>query len=92
MDLRFAEIRNISQLCMPKDGKENVPLKVEIPYYQRPYKWDGDRIKKLIKDFHDNEEMDDENEEYFAGSVVMVTGKDGIFEIVDGQQRITTLF
>lgn len=92
MDLRFAEIRNISQLCMPKDGKENVPLKVEIPYYQRPYKWDRDRIKSLIKDFHDNEEMDDENEEYFAGSVVMVTGKDGRFEIVDGQQRITTLF
>lgn len=92
MDLQFAEIRNISQLCMQKDGNKSVPLKVEIPYYQRPYKWDSKRIEDLIADFHKNEEMDDENEGYFAGSVVMVAGKDGKFKIVDGQQRITTLF
>lgn len=73
--------------------KENVPLNVVIPYYQRPYKWDSTRIGNLITDFHNNEEGEAEDGEgYFAGSVVMVEGRNGEFEVVDGQQRITTLF
>lgn len=92
MDLRFVDIRNISQLCKSKDGKENVPLRVEIPYYQRPYKWDDSRIGGLIKDFYDNEEGENTEEKYFAGSIVMVEGDNGRFKIIDGQQRITTLF
>lgn len=96
MDLRFAEIRNLGQLCNIENKgnkKENIPLNVVIPYYQRPYKWDSTRIGNLITDFHNNEEgEDEEGEGYFAGSVVMVEGRNGEFEVVDGQQRITTLF
>lgn len=93
MDLKFVDIRNFSKLCNSKDEKDNVPLNVEIPYYQRPYKWDSTRIKKLISDFHDNEEGEGEDgEKYFANSVVMVERSGNRFEIVDGQQRITTLF
>ena len=28
-------------------SKENVPMRVNIPYYQRPYKWGEDNIKKF---------------------------------------------
>ena len=81
MDLRFAEIRNLGQLCNIENKgnkKENVPLNVVIPYYQRPYKWDSTRIGNLITDFHNNEEgEDEEGEGYFAGSVVMVEGRNG---------------
>ena len=75
MDLKFAEIRNINQLCNLEskgNNNENVPLNVNIPYYQRPYKWDNTRIGNLITDFYDNEENENEDEGYFAGSVVMV--------------------
>ena len=95
MDLKFAEIRNINQLCNLEskgNNNENVPLNVNIPYYQRPYKWDNTRIGNLITDFYDNEENENEDEGYFAGSVVMVKGESGRFEVIDGQQRITTLF
>ena len=95
MNLEFAEIRNINKLCNLENkgsNNENVPLNVNIPYYQRPYKWDKIRIDKLIDDFYENDESDDEKEGYFAGTVVMVKGENGRFEVVDGQQRITTLF
>ena len=95
MNLEFAEIRNINKLCNLENkgsNNENVPLNVNIPYYQRPYKWDKTRIDKLIDDFYENEDSDDEKEGYFAGTVVMVKGESGRFEVVDGQQRITTLF
>ena len=79
---------------MPQNGCDKMPLKVCIPYYQRPYKWDEQKIKNLFVDYFKNAESErsEEAEEYFVGSVVMVEKKDGVFEIIDGQQRITTLF
>lgn len=41
MDLKGAEIRNIIDLCKDIGGKGEVPLCINIPYYQRPYKWTG---------------------------------------------------
>ena len=89
MELKGAEIRNLMELCnpMPKNGTENRKLNVLIPYYQRPYKWEETQIKNLFADYFKNEQK-----EYFVGSVVMVETHDGGFEIIDGQQRITTLF
>ena len=48
MDLKGAEIRNVKNLCSEMGSKENVPMRVNIPYYQRPYKWGEDNIKNLI--------------------------------------------
>lgn len=89
MELKGAEIRNLMKLCNPmhKEGDENKKLNVIIPYYQRPYKWGETQIKNLFEDYFKNDQK-----EYFVGSVVMVENKDGAFEIIDGQQRITTLF
>ena len=87
MDLKGAEIRNLEDLCMAIGSRESVPLKVKIPHYQRPYKWDELRIKNLFSDYFKSDEK-----EYFIGSVVMVEEKDGNFDIIDGQQRTTTLF
>ena len=55
MDLKGAEIRNVKNLCSEMGSKENVPMRVNIPYYQRPYKWGEDNIKNLINDFKKNE-------------------------------------
>lgn len=68
----------------------NIPRIINIPAYQRPYRWRTDNIERLFQDFDDN------NEEYFLGSAVVVEKKkqDGSieFDVVDGQQRLTTLY
>jgi hypothetical protein len=56
-----------------------------IPIYQRNYAWGKDEIEMLLDDIKSNDD------EYFIGSLV-VREKDGLFEVIDGQQRLTTLF
>lgn len=93
MDLKGAEIRNILEMCMSIGTKTRVPLKVNIPYYQRPYRWDEKRITNLIEDFYKNK-VENENAEYFVGSVVLVEDPNAPnrYDIIDGQQRVTTVF
>ena len=60
----------------------------KIPRYQRPYKWEDEQVEQLWDDIYTSYEDDDSN--YFLGSVI--TAKNGnSLDIVDGQQRMTTL-
>ena len=60
-----------------------------IPEYQRPYTWDNDQCDKLWEDIIEAfEEADDL--EYFLGTMVLTTNNNKL-EIIDGQQRLTTL-
>jgi uncharacterized protein with ParB-like and HNH nuclease domain len=63
----------------------------QIPRYQRPYKWADEQIDKLWDDL--TEAYENETESYFLGSVITAAPKDtsSYLDIVDGQQRITTL-
>lgn len=101
MELKGAEIRNIKNLCseMGTKGKD-IPIKVNIPYYQRPYKWKKENIENLINDFDKNAknmacksgEDEKEKNEYFVGSAVMVKMPEKRHDVIDGQQRLTTMF
>ena len=93
MDLKGAEIRNILEMCMSIGSKNSIPLNVKIPYYQRPYRWDSTHIFNLMNDFFKNKEEAESNE-YFVGSVVLVEDSKAHnqYDIVDGQQRVTTVF
>lgn len=68
-----------------------------IPDYQRPYAWNEEQCQTLWDDifqfsFPDNNyEEFDENEEYFLGSIVTYKNENGKSEVIDGQQRLTTL-
>lgn len=66
-----------------------------IPDYQRPYSWTSDQINILFKDiweFTCNEGGTDKEGTYFLGSIVFYENKNGEQEIIDGQQRITSIF
>lgn len=92
MKLEGAEVKNIYGICSRIGGDTGAPLRLRIPYYQRPYKWTVRHIENLFADFFQNKE-DSEEKEYFVGSVVLVkTDKDAFYEVVDGQQRTTTVF
>lgn len=61
-----------------------------IPRYQRAYAWEDKEIVQLIDDINDI----DSSEKYYIGSLVVskIQGKAETYEVVDGQQRLTTLF
>ena len=79
-----AEIKNIKKILV---DDENF---FQIPDYQRPYSWDKENISDLIDDLITAFQRNND-EHYFCGSVVLVDNKiDSRFDIIDGQQRITT--
>ena len=64
-----------------------------VPEYQRPYVWQEDNIQELIDDLYYAFE-NKQNNEYFLGALVLKRTKEEEFreyEILDGQQRLTTL-
>ncbi|PHI12427.1 DUF262 domain-containing HNH endonuclease family protein [Fusobacterium polymorphum] len=66
-----------------------------IPEYQRPYSWTSDQIDTLFNDiweFTCNEGGTDKEGTYFLGSIVSYENDRGEQEIIDGQQRITSIF
>lgn len=68
----------------------------EIPNYQRPYAWTTEQADELLNDLlqplEDSALAVDDIDPYFLGSVVLVKDDDKPeAQIVDGQQRLTTL-
>ena len=61
-----------------------------IPEYQRPYAWTDEQVITLFDDL--KEYTNNQNESsYFLGCIVSFTNENKEQEIIDGQQRITTL-
>ena len=60
---------------------------LEIPEYQRPYKWTGKNVNQLIDDILINKDKS----AYRLGTIVIHNDK-GKYKIVDGQQRTITIF
>lgn len=64
-----------------------------VPQYQRPYVWQEENIQELIDDLYYAFE-NKQNSEYFLGALVLKRTTEKEFreyEILDGQQRLTTL-
>jgi len=61
-----------------------------IPRYQRNYSWGKKEIVQLIKDICEYFKSDNK-EAYYLGSLVCFEREGGIFELIDGQQRHTTI-
>lgn len=66
-----------------------------IPEYQRPYAWTDEQVETLFEDLWEFTAASGGTERdgsYFLGSVVAYENEAGEQEIIDGQQRITSLF
>lgn len=68
-----------------------------IPDYQRPYAWGESECQTLWDDIftftipEDDADKFNGDDEYYLGSIVTFKNEDGKQEIIDGQQRLTTL-
>lgn len=58
----------------------------EVPIYQRNYAWDSDQIEQLIEDIRSTKN------DYFLGNLIVNQKENNVYEVIDGQQRLTTLF
>ena len=75
-------------------------VKYSIDYYQREYRWQEKQIRELLDDLSNKflEEYDEAHSRvqvgdyphYFLGSII-ISQRDGVAYIVDGQQRLTSL-
>ena len=84
------------------EGQEALQGQLCIPEYQRPYRWQEKQIKRLIADIEEHfkpetkglKEGGDEGNStpipYYLGSVILHKSGNTL-NIIDGQQRITTL-
>lgn len=61
-----------------------------IPMYQRNYAWEEREINQLIQDVVDYQQKNNA-QPYYIGTLVVFQRDNGSFEVIDGQQRFTTL-
>ena len=63
-----------------------------IPAYQRPYAWTVEETGTLFDDLYGFYASEQEDENYFLGSIVLIKeNTDRKSDVIDGQQRLTTL-
>lgn len=67
-------------------------VNLRIPEYQRPYKWSEKNVRQLLEDILTSKNSGKKN--YRIGSIILFHNleSENSFDIVDGQQRLTTLF
>lgn len=66
----------------------------EVPIYQRNYAWEEDEITALIQDVYDSylqNRILKTKGTYFIGTLVSYHKGDQVYEVIDGQQRLTTI-
>ncbi len=70
--------------------------KFVIPEYQRPYSWTEEQVTTLFEDITEFSinvgGSEKEGAMYFLGSIVSYINENDECEIIDGQQRLTSLF
>ena len=82
-ELRILEILDNDNVTLFDKGAHYV-----IPLYQRAYAWEDKEIVQLIDDINDT------TGDYYIGSLIVakIKGQEEQYEVVDGQQRLTTLY
>ena len=78
----------MEELSIVKIG-EILEDNLAIPNYQRPYRWKTETALALLNDIIDAQKNN--ISQYRIGTLILHKNKEGEYEIVDGQQRMTTL-
>ena len=71
--------------------KDLAGLRFVVPSYQRGYRWEKTQVQELLDDLYGFNPTDP-NDRYCLQPIVVRKRDDGSYELVDGQQRLTTIF
>ncbi len=84
---------NVAQLLRGENIKvrnqTDIQGKLTIPEYQRPYVWDVEQLDKLIADIQEHQQKSKDSP-YYLESIIL-HAQDDVLNIIDGQQRLTSL-
>lgn len=86
---------NVNKQCVSDLLKSGRTKPFIIPEYQRPYAWSTEQAETLFEDIWEFATTTGglyKNGTYFLGSIVSFENEEMEQEIIDGQQRITSLF
>ena len=89
--ITMKDLNNILEECSINDiyfSNRGASILYKIPIYQRNYAWEREEIRALIKDVNDSLEKS----VYYIGTLVTYKRDENIFEVIDGQQRLTTIY
>lgn len=77
-----------NKITQDQHGKLIDNIRLTIPEYQRPYKWTARNAIQLLDDIIEAKNCN--KEKYRVGTLILHKDKEGIYNIVDGQQRTIT--
>ena len=80
--MKNTPLKNISEL------KNNI---FKILIYQRGYRWTEQQVIDLLNDINEFMERNHGKEEIYCLQPLVVKEKDSSWEVIDGQQRLTTI-
>ena len=80
----MAEIKSVDEL---------LNMNLDIPNYQRPYKWSRNNIRDLLCDIENAVDFCKLHGDfkYRIGTIILHNNDNGVYNIVDGQQRVISL-
>lgn len=66
-------------------------MSYSIPRFQRDYSWEEEQWEDLYNDIMELYEDPDVSSLHYMGYLVLQSSNDKLFEVIDGQQRLTTI-
>ena len=86
------------EVIVASNGSE-ITSSLHLPEYQRPYRWKEEQLKRLLKDlknhFEPPKDVPPANHDFYVGSIILhqqqISADKQLLNIIDGQQRLTTL-
>ncbi len=84
------EIKTIKELL--NIGVDNEKIDYHIPSYQRGYKWKKKQVEDLLNDLKEFSEFSKDEAKFYCLQPIMVKKDGNKYNVIDGQQRLTTLY
>ena len=85
---------SLAQLFSGQDISDSLgqPLRgrLRLPEYQRPYRWSSEQVAQLADDLARHRQLAP-GHDYYLGSLILHQSEDGWLNIIDGQQRLTSI-
>lgn len=90
MSEQHISLRTVYELRV---DKSDTPIRYRIPAYQRGYRWTPTQVSQLLDDIREfTKRQNPKPEEFYCLQPLVLRANDnGVYEVVDGQQRLTTL-
>ncbi|MBE0515671.1 DUF262 domain-containing protein [Sulfurimonas sp.] len=73
-------------------NKEEKPESFFIPSYQRGYRWTKQQVVELLEDIWEFVNKDKSKDEFYCLQPIVVKKDNQKWDVIDGQQRLTTIY